>query len=1167
MSIQFVFGGAGAGKTEYMLRQMLREAPRDFQKQWILVVPEQDTLAMQRRILAHPENRGHGILNIDVMSFQRMAYRVFEEKGITLPRIIDDLGKIMILREVLGKLSPQLSLYKSQLNKPGFLDELKSQISEFYQYRILPEMLRLVAERSDSPYVKSKLQDLAMIYEAFLSYMESHGFMAEEELLDRLYEALPDSHIFDGAALLFDGFTGFTPVQLRVLEELLPKADALQFALCLREDEREQVYEKCGPEALFYLTCQTVQKLSAMAAQLQVPVLPEIDLNRYDAITGVPRDTKAPLPRFQQAPALGVIEQKLYRSALSDNVFDSAAPVSDVEIWEAPDQKSEIEAIAAEIEKAVREEGLCYQDIGILLTAPSDYRDLIFKTFSEAGIPYFFDDAGSLLDSPFAEVMRAALEAVDQSFGFDPVLRFLRALPKDTAAEENEIDLFDNYLREKGLRGVSAYQKTWEQYEALRLKWMTPLLTMYEATKTRNTPVAARVEALRQLLGELRAEEKVSAMASRLEKEGEQNRAEALRQSITVLYEVLDRLAELLGTLPISRGEFREVLDAGIQEASVRMIPATIDQVVVGDMTRSRFLSPKRFFLAGANASLLPKADAGKKLLGDRERHLFREADIELAPDRMEDALVGRFYIYRALLNPSERLVLSYPLKGRAGKALKPAGLLNELRTILPGLPARQLENTRREIYTEKELLRELSRAMPLLLEQFSAGETGTQKEEQKEAQEMDLLRLLYETPEGREKARQLLAAAFTCYTESRLTLEAAKALYGELISGSVTRLELFNGCAFAHFLKYGLGLTERKSYEVQAFDLGTLYHAAIEKAFRLAASEKRELWEYDEAELRTLCGQAVEQAAAECGEKLLNDSARNRYLIRKLRDITETTLLTLAEQLRRGDFRTRELEKSFDLVRAGLRLKGRIDRVDLCEDAERVYVRVIDYKSGKTAFDLNKVYEGLQLQLATYLNVMLTNLRNRYPEKEIVPSGMLYYHIDDPILPYVPGEDAEELSRDRLRALRMDGLINTDRESVRHMDREAVKESDILPLTLKDGEADPRKKSAASTAMFRALERFVNARLQQDGERIRGGEIGIHPIQENKQRSNCSFCPYHAVCCFDPRIAGFRYRKLGNLSAEEIWGELTREDMPETAEKSGQAAASDSEREEPIEK
>ncbi len=1158
MAIQYIFGGAGAGKTEYMLRRMLREAPKDFQKQWILVVPEQDTLAMQRRILAHPENRGHGILNIDVMSFQRMAYRVFEEKGITLPRIIDDLGKIMILRELLGKLSPRLSLYKSQLNKAGFLDELKSQISEFYQYRILPEMLRLVADQTDSPYVQSKLRDLALIYEAFLFYMESHGFMAEEELLDRLYEALPDSRIFDGTELLFDGFTGFTPVQLRVLEELMPKAANLQFALCLREDERAQVYEKCGPEALFYLTRQTVQKLSAMAAQLQVPVLPEIDLNRFDALSGEARNPQEPLPRFRKAPALGLIEQNLYRSAFQDNVVASTAPVHDVEIWEAPDQKSEIEAIAAEIEKAVREEGLRYQDIGILLTAPSDYRDLIFKTFSEAGIPYFFDDAGSLLDSPFAEVMRAALEAVDQSFGFDPVLRFLRALPKESAAEENEIDLFDNYLREKGLRGVSAYQKNWEQYDKLRLKWMMPLLTMYEATKTRNTPVAERVQALRTLLTDLSAEDKVTAMAARLETAGEQNRAEALRQSITVLYEVMDRLEELLGTMPISRSEFREVLDAGIQEASVRMIPATLDQVVVGDMTRSRFLLPKRFFLAGANASLLPKADPGKKLLGDRERKLFRAAEIELAPDRMEDALVGRFYIYRALLNPSERLVLSYPLKGRAGKALKPAGILNELRNILPGISLRLLEKERREIYTEKELLRELSRAMPSLLDAFSAGEKEDAAEEK-----LELLRMLYETPEGREKARQLLSAAFTRYTESRLELSAAKALYGELISGSVTRLELFNGCAFAHFLKYGLGLTERKSYEVQAFDLGTLYHAAIEKAFRLAAEEKRQLWEYDAEELQALCERAVTLATEECGEKLLGDSARNRYLIRKLKDITETTLQTLAEQLRRGDFRTRELEKSFDFVRSGLRLKGRIDRVDLCEAEDRVYVRVIDYKSGKTAFDLNKVYEGLQLQLATYLNVMLTNLRNRYPDKEIVPSGMLYYHIDDPILPYVPGEDAADLSRDRLRALKMDGLINTDKESVQHMDREAVKESDILPLSLKDGEADPRKKSAASGAMFRALERFVDARLQKDSARIRDGEIGIHPMQENRQRSSCSYCPYHAVCCFDPRIAGFRYRNLSKLSMEEIWGEWTSENTAESGDGTGQDAAAGSGREE----
>ncbi len=1145
MSIQFVFGGAGAGKTEYLMRRMLQEAPKDFRKQWILVVPEQDTLAMQRRILAHPENRGHGILNIDVMSFQRMAYRVFEERGIELPRIIDDLGKIMILREILGKLAPKLSLYKSQLNKPGFLDQLKSQISEFYQYRIVPETLDLVAERTDSPYVKSKLHDLALIFEAFLSYMESHGFMAEEELLDRLYEALPESRIFDGAELLFDGFTGFTPVQLRILEELLPKVSGIQVAICLRDDETDRVYESCGPEDLFYLSRQTAQRLSKMAEQLNIPLLSAVDLNRYDAVTGELREKQEPLPRFAEAPALGRIEHLLYRNALgaaetesAEKKDDSGAeqPQNSVTIWEAPDQKSEIEFIVSEIERAVREEGLRYQDIGIMLTAPSDYRDIVFKTFSEAGIPYFFDDAGSLLDSPFAEVMRAALAAVDQGFSFDAVLRFLRALPKSSPAEENEIDLFENYLREKGLRGPAAYSREWEQYEKLRVKWITPLLSMREKTAERNAAVSVRVQALRELLIELRAEETVLHMAERQERAGEQNRAEELRQGITALYQVLDRLSELLGELPISRAEYREVLDAGIQEAAVRMIPATLDQVVIGDITRSRFQSPRYFFLAGANASLIPKADSGSKLLGDRERKLFREAEIELAPDRMEDALVGRFYIYRALLNPSGKLVISYPLKGRAGKALKPAGLISELCELLPGLSVQSLRRHERSIYTEKELLRELSRALPELLLRFGQEETSEEK------RMLDRLKILYEKPEGRESARQLLSAAFTRYTESRLELSAAEALYGQMISGSVTRMELFNGCAFAHFLKYGLRLSERKTYEVQAFDLGTLYHSAIERAFRMAEEDGKPLWELDREALTKLSERAVTAVSEDEGGKLLAENARNRYLLRKLKDITETTLQVLAEQLRRGDFHTTEMEKSFDLVRHGIRLNGRIDRVDLCEDAERVYVRVIDYKSGKTAFDLNKVYNGLQLQLSTYMNVLLTNLRNRYPEKEIVPAGMFYYHIDDPILPYVPGQTEEETETDRLRTLRMDGLINTDPESIRHMDREAKKESDIVPLSLKDGAADPKKKSAASTAMFRALERFIDERLQRDGQRIREGEIGIRPIRENPKRNNCSFCPYHAVCCFDPRIEGFAYRELEGLKPEEIWARLTEE-------------------------
>ena len=313
MSIQFVLGGSGAGKTEFLLRRALRGAREDYRSSWILLVPEQDTLAMQRRITLHPENPGKGILNIDVMSFHRLAYRVFELLDRPLPRIIDDTGKVMLLRESSERVKDKLELYKNQLSRPGFLSELKSQISEFYQYRIRPELLEDAAEKCSSSHMGAKLRELSLLYRAFLEYMEERGYMVEEELLDRLLSFLPETKLLDGATILFDGFTGFTPVQLDIIEEMMKSCRSLLFSLCLGRGAKGALYGEHRASELFFLTGQTAEKLRLRAEKCSCPILPPIDLNRFDALTGRARNPSHPLPRFQNAPALDYLERSLYR--------------------------------------------------------------------------------------------------------------------------------------------------------------------------------------------------------------------------------------------------------------------------------------------------------------------------------------------------------------------------------------------------------------------------------------------------------------------------------------------------------------------------------------------------------------------------------------------------------------------------------------------------------------------------------------------------------------------------------------------------------------------------------------------------------------------------------------------------------------------------------------
>ena len=825
MSLQFVFGASGSGKTEYMIRQLLREAPKDFRKNWFLLVPEQDTLAMQKKVTGHPENRGKGMLNMDVLSFNRLAYHVFEELRLQDRPVLDDMGKVMILRLVAEKQKAKLKLYGNQLGRPGFLDDLKSQISEFYQYHIEPSMLDLASEKAESAYTRAKLHDLALLYEAFRNYLDAHGYMVKEEILDRLYRHLPESRFLRDSVIMLDGFTGFTPVQLQILEEILAAADRVLVSCDVSLDETDTIYTRKGPEDLFYLSGETVRKLTEIAKRMDVPVLPAIDLNHEDSISGKARDMAAPLPRFAKAPALDILERKLYRVESQEpyaekNISgeEKKKPKADdsLAIWEAGDLRQEIEAIAGEIERDVHERGLRYQDIGMILTDPESYRDIIYKVFSEADIPYFFDDPGSLMDLPYAEILRSALEVVDRNFNFDSVLRYLRAFPAVTREERHELDLFDNFLRARGIRGVSRYEESWftgpdtdeetglspeektlRQMETVRRQKIEPLLAMRTATSGSGISVAARVQALQKLLVDLGAAEAIQGLSEQI-REIEPNRASEMEKGIAAIDEVLRRMGELLQDTPVSRREFRDILDVALSEASLRIIPATLDQVVIGDLTRSRFSGPRRFFVVGVTADQIPKAEADKKILTDRDRALFKSLSIELAPDRMEDALVQRFYIYRALLNPSEALVLTYPLKGRDGKGCKPSGLIGDIRKMFQDLGVRKLRNDAPVIYTVKEAARFLAAGMPDLLfseEERLCKEEGEETDssdneltkakrlrEKAREQQLTYLALLQKSPEPkyREIPEQLFAAAFTKYTEDVLREKTAKEVYGE---------------------------------------------------------------------------------------------------------------------------------------------------------------------------------------------------------------------------------------------------------------------------------------------------------------------------------------------------------------------------------------------------
>lgn len=428
--------------------------------------------------------------------------------------------------------------------------------------------------------------------------------------------------------------------------------------------------------------------------------------------------------------------------------------------------------------------------------------------------------------------------------------------------------------------------------------------------------------------------------------------------------------------------------------------------------------------------------------------------------------------------------------------------------------------------------------------------EQPTAWEEDETRKFFELFRWFLQSKEHHKEAVRLAEAAFTCYENEGIGHAVARALYGNILSGSVTRLEQYAACAYAHFLQYGLELMERRRYELAAADIGNLFHDSIDLCFRRMKEEGRDWRTITDDERTGLVRACVGQVTEEYGNTILKSTSRNAYLARRVEHITQRTIWALQQQIVRGDFSPAGFEVTFsaaDNLEAmriplsadeALHLRGRIDRLDQCEDGEKVYVKIIDYKSGSTSFDLAAIYYGLQLQLVVYMDAVIEMTERKYPEKEVIPAGILYYNISDPLVEKNGQQDESEIHEEILRRLRMNGLINSELEVIRHLDNTIEKESDIIPVVLKDGAVQEGKSSVANRERFDRLRRYVHEKVRKAGLEILDGEIGAVPYKSGT-RTACDYCPYHAVCGFDKKTIGYEYRRLKGKKTEEIWEEL----------------------------
>lgn len=1146
MALQFIIGSSGSGKTRILYEDIIRQSMEEPGGRFIAIVPEQFTMQTQKEIVSlHPN---YGTLNIDIVSFQRLAYRIFEELGVENPEVLDDIGKSMVLRKVVAGHKKHLGIYGGHLNQTGFINQLKSMLSELYQYGIHPEDLKEAENQAVSPLLREKLKDLSFIYEEFRKAI-AERFITAEEILDVLCRVLPQSTIIKQSVVALDGYTGFTPVQYRILELLMIYAKKVVVTVTM--DPKAQPFKKESIHHLFYMGKEMVTRLHQLAAEHSV-------LRQDDILL------EGKVRRFETSPSIAFIESHLYRYTES-----ASWEPKEIQVYRAISPSQEVAAAAYQIHRLVQEEQIRYREIAVITGDLPGYRYEIVNRFQTEMIPYFMDSKKSILENVMVEFIRSALEAVARDFDYESMFRFLKTgLVTDN---QKELDRLENYVMALGIRGWKRWNSIWEytyrggknlnleELNGFREQLLAPVRVLREALKKEDRTISSMTDGVAACLEACQVREKLEAYRDYFERTGQYSLAKEYEQVYDRVMELFERLNHVLGDQPASIREYGQILDAGFGEIQVGVIPATVDKVVVGDITRTRLDQVKVLLFLGVNEGVVPSKKDSGSLLTDMDRETLKACRIELAPTSREDGLMQRYYLYLMLSKPSKRLILSYVSFDQAGKGKRPSSLIGEIRRLFPQLTVHDVEQEKEIIHSRQEgkemLIRGLRRygdTGEAYRERKAEEEKRTERDRKEhfrreDMQFLELYRWFLKEPEYKELVQDLTEAAFYSYKEKGISGAAAKALYGRILQGSVTRLEQYAACAYAHFLKYGLELMERQEYQIAAADMGNMFHSSIDLCFKELGKEKKSLTDLTGQQRMELAQACVRQVTEEYGYAMLTDSARNRYLAGRIERMTDRTLWALAEQLKKGDFVPSGFEVSFSAIdnleamkirlsqEEEMHLRGRIDRLDLCEDDNCVYVKIIDYKSGAARFDLAAVYYGLQLQLVVYMDAVTELEQRKHPKKQVVPAGIFYYQIKDPLVDKEEIQTPEEIQEQILKQLRMNGLVNSDLEVIEHLDHQIEQKSDVIPVAMKNGMIQEHYSSVASTRRFEILRQYVRSQIKRSGLEILKGRASAEPCTEGSG-SACEYCPYHSVCGFDTRIEGCRFRRFPALKPEEVW-------------------------------
>lgn len=1114
MSFRIIYGRAGTGKSEYCYREIAQKIKKE--NKILIITPEQFSFTAEKKLMDAIDTQA--VFNAEVVTLSRMAYRVISEIGGKNETNLSKCGKAMLIYSILSNNKNELKfLGKTDEN----VDMLDTAITEFKKHGISVEQLKQEIENQEDIYLKNKLQDLNVVYSGFEEQLAGK-YIDETDLLTILAENIDKTDMFKDAVIYIDEFAGFTSQEYHIIEKLIQIAKQVTITICT-----DGLHEIKNPDTdIFYSNEVTVTKLLEVAQNCDVKI-EEIKLEETY--------------RFKNSE-LKHLEKNLYEN--KPQKYNSQ--IKNIQLFLAKNQYSEIEEVARNVLKLVRDEGYRYRDISIITKNIATYSSLARAIFDKYDIPIFIDENRDLNQNIVIQYILGILEIFIKNWSYEAVFNYIKT--GFSNIEEDDIFKLEKYCLKWGIK-QNKWKKEFtygnyeekdktdiERLEQIRKDLVTPLMNLkYKIDE--NKTVEGISKAIYEFLVEQQIYEKAQIKIQELNEIGQIDLANEYESSIQTIIEILDEIVLVFKDDKITIDKYNQILKIGFKNSSLTKIPGTQDQVIMGDVDRSRSHKVKAIFIIGLNDGEFPSVRKDEGFLNDADREVLKQNGIELAKGTIDKLYEDSFNIYKAFTTAEEKLYLLYSSSDMQGKALRPSMLINKIKKIYPMLQEQSdVIERRSEILNKKTTYEELIINLSKLKEQDSIEK---------------LWYYIYDyyqkNSEWNEKLKQSLKGLEYTNIPDKIDQNNIDRLYGNTLITSISKLERYRSCPFSYYLQYGLKIKPQEELKIQTLNTGTFIHEVIDEFFGTVREVGIKLEEITEEQLSEIINKIIDSKLGQNKNYIFTSTAKYRALVIRLKKIIKKALKYIIGTIVQSRFEVLGTEVEFGekgkykpirlTLEDGKRIEiiGKIDRIDTAQGEDGKYLRIIDYKSSAKNIDLNEVYAGLQIQLLTYLDAACK-------EEDLMPAGVLYFSMLEQMIKSDKRLEQEEIEEKIRSNFKMKGLILADVKVVKLHDKNLQNGSSALvPAYIgKDGELSEKKTSGVTAEQFKDLQKYMYTIIKQISKEILGGNIDLKPYYKDK-KTPCKYCDYKSICSFNMGGCENSYNYIDKKSKEEILSKLAK--------------------------